>query len=139
MSVLALEQTSFWLGVLVTVIAQLWAVTVAVALAVALPTPAIVSPVKTAVFVVVFVIVAVPVTVVLPPTGIEPTLIVTSSDLSLGVPRSSTILPFVIATFPVLSTLYEQVMSVLALEQTSVWLGVLVSSTLGLRVCRLPW
>src|SRR5439155_1068505 len=31
MSVLALGQTSFWLGVLVTVIAQLWAVTVAVA------------------------------------------------------------------------------------------------------------
>src|SRR5439155_903394 len=122
MSVLALEQTSFWLGVLVTVIAQLWAVSVAVAEFVAAGASPKASPWTETLLVVVVVIVALrvnvtafaapgfsvvllPLAVVLPPTGIEPTLIVTSSDLSLGVPRSSTILPFVISTLPVLSNL----------------------------------
>src|SRR5437867_3229864 len=105
MSVLALEQTSFWLGVLVTVIAQLWAVTVAVAEFVAPGTSPKASPWTETLLVVVVVIVAVTVTVVLPLTGIEPTLIVTSSVSLLGVLRSSLILTFVRSTFPVLVTM----------------------------------
>src|SRR4029078_971403 len=107
MSVLALEQTSVWLGVLVTVIAQLWAVTLAVVLAVAAGESPKASPWTSTLLVVVVVIVAesLNVTAFAAP-GVSVVLAPLAASKAAWAPLSvsSLTLTFVRSTSPVLVT-----------------------------------
>src|SRR5206468_3481326 len=107
MWVLALEQTSFWLGVLVTVIAQLWAVTVAVAEFVAAGERIGRAPWRESVLVVVVAIVALRVNVTaFAAPGFSVVLLPLAASKAAWAPLSvsSLTLTFVRSTSPVLVT-----------------------------------